>query len=144
MSAFASGGLFVLIVIRLWLLLLLGYVLLALRRLINRRGSTHVFVSVFGKCHTTSVTSVSDVRGYDFNRMVVEFTMIAQDRVIPCAISTAAMDDLEDGRSLKPEQRVDQFMRLREVIERQASRKFSDAQAASDRPLILRSNDFPR
>jgi hypothetical protein len=80
---------------------------------------------------------------YDFNRMVVEFTMIAQDRVNPCAISTAAMDDLEDGRSLKPEQRVDQFMRLREVIERQASRKFSDVQAASDRPLILRSNDFP-
>ena len=55
-----------------------------------------------------------EVHGYDFNRMVVEFTMIAQGRVIPCAISTAAMDDLENGRSLKPEQRVEQFMRLRE------------------------------
>ncbi|MGB7041567.1 MAG: DUF1488 family protein [Xanthobacteraceae bacterium] len=84
------------------------------------------------------------MHGYDFNRMVVEFTMIAQGRVIPCAISTAAMDDLEDGRSLKPEQRVDQFMRLREVIERQASCKFSDAQADGDRPIILRSNDFRR
>jgi Protein of unknown function (DUF1488) len=85
-----------------------------------------------------------EVQGYDFNRMVVEFTMVAQGRVIPCAISTAAMDDLEGGRSLKPEQRVDQFMRLRDVIEQQASRKFSNAQADGDRPIILRSNDFPR
>ncbi|MGB6661924.1 MAG: hypothetical protein WBE90_23280 [Xanthobacteraceae bacterium] len=61
-----TGGLFVLIVIRLWLLLLLDYVLLALRRLINRRGSTHVFVSVFGKCQP----SLSDVQELEpgFNR----------------------------------------------------------------------------
>jgi len=83
-----------------------------------------------------------EVQGYDFNRMVVEFTMVTQGRIIPCAISTAAMDDLEDGRSLKPEQRVDQFMRLREVIEERASRKFSDGQGGG--PIILRSNDFPR
>jgi hypothetical protein len=43
------GRLFVLIVIRLWLLLLLGYVLLLLRRLINQRRRTHVFVSLIGK-----------------------------------------------------------------------------------------------
>ena len=36
-----------------------------------------------------------EVRGFDFNRMVVEFTMLNQDKVIQCAISTAAMDDLE-------------------------------------------------
>ena len=41
-----------------------------------------------------------EVRGFDFNRMVVEFTMLNQDQVIPCAISTAAMDDLEDKRFL--------------------------------------------
>lgn len=34
--------------VRLWLLLLLDCVLL-LRRLIYRRGSTHVFISVFGQ-----------------------------------------------------------------------------------------------
>jgi hypothetical protein len=39
-----------------------------------------------------------DVRGSDFNRMVVGFTMLNQDRVISCAISTAAMDDLEGKR----------------------------------------------
>ena len=83
-----------------------------------------------------------EVRGYDFNRMVVEFTMFNQDEVIQCAISTAAMDDLEGKRDVKPDQRVDQFMRLREAIEEQASRKFLEEQVRVDRPLILRSNDF--
>ncbi len=32
------------------------------------------------------------MHGYDFNRMVVELTMVVQGRVIPRAISTAAMD----------------------------------------------------
>ena len=83
-----------------------------------------------------------EVRGYDFNRMVVEFTMLNQDKVIQCAISTAAMDDLEGKRDVKPDQRVDQVMRLREAIEEQASRKFFEEQVRVDRPLILRSNDF--
>ena len=83
-----------------------------------------------------------EVRGYDLNRMVVEFTMLNQDKVIQCAISTAAMDDLEGKRDVKPDQRVDQFMRLREAIEEQASRKFLEEQVRVDRPLILRSNDF--
>ncbi len=49
-----------------------------------------------------------EVQGYDFNRMV----MPNQDQVVQCAISTAAMDDLEGKRDVKPHQRVDQFMRL--------------------------------
>jgi hypothetical protein len=48
-----------------------------------------------------------EVRGFDFNRMIVEFTTFNQDQVIPCAISTAAMDDLEGKRDVKPDQRVD-------------------------------------
>jgi hypothetical protein len=84
----------------------------------------------------------AEIQGYDFNRMVVEFTMLNQDKVIQCAISTAAMDDLEGKRDAKPYQRVDQFMRLREVIEEQASRKFFEEQIRIDRPVILRSNDF--
>jgi hypothetical protein len=43
---------------------------------------------------------------------------------------------------VKPDQRVDQFMRLREAIEEQASRKFFKDQVRVDRPVILRSNDF--
>jgi hypothetical protein len=83
-----------------------------------------------------------EVQGYDFNRMVVEFTMLNQDKVIRCAISTAAMDDLEGKRNVKPPERVEQFMRLREVIEEQASRKFFEERVGIDRPVILRSNDF--
>jgi hypothetical protein len=83
-----------------------------------------------------------EVRGFNFDRMVVEFTMLNQEKVIQCAISSAAMDDLEGKRDLKPHERVDQFMRLREVIEEQASRKFFEEQVRSDRPVVLRSNDF--
>ena len=70
-----------------------------------------------------------EVRGYDFNRSVVEFTLLNQGKVILCAISTAAMDDHEGRRDVKADQRVDQFMRLREVIEERASRKFFEEQA---------------
>ena len=83
-----------------------------------------------------------EVQGYDFNRMVVEFTMLDQDKVIRCAISAAAMDDLEGKRDVKPQERVEQFLRLREVIEEQASRKFFEEKVGIDRPVILRSNDF--
>jgi Protein of unknown function (DUF1488) len=83
-----------------------------------------------------------DIRGYDFNRMVLEFTMLDQSRIIQCAISTSAMDHLEGRRDIKPDQRVEQFIRLRDLIEERASRKFFEEQAQADRPLILRSNDF--
>ena len=85
-----------------------------------------------------------EVRGYDFNRMVVEFTMLNLGKVILCAISTTALDDLEGKRDVKPDQRIDQFMRLREVIEERASLKFFEEQAQADRPVVLRSNDFVR
>ena len=85
-----------------------------------------------------------EVQGYDFNRSVVEFTMLNQGKVILCAISTAAMDDLEGRRDVRPDQRVDQFIRLREVIEERASRKFFEEKAQADRPVVLRANDFSR
>ncbi|MGB9040964.1 MAG: DUF1488 family protein [Pseudolabrys sp.] len=85
-----------------------------------------------------------EVLGYDFNRSVVEFTMLNQGKVILCAISTAAMDDIEGNRNVRPNQRVDQFMRLREVIEERASRKFFEEKAQADQPMVLRSNDFFR
>lgn len=85
-----------------------------------------------------------EVRGYDYNRSVVEFTMLNQSNVILCAVSTAAMDDLEGRHDVKSDQRVDQFMRLREVIEERASRKFFEEQAQADRPVVLRANDFSR
>ena len=83
-----------------------------------------------------------EVQGYDFNRMVVEFTMLNQSKVVFCAVSTAAMDNLEGRHDVKPEEPVAQFVRLRETIEERASRKFFDEQAQADRPVVLRSTDF--
>jgi hypothetical protein len=83
-----------------------------------------------------------EVQGYDLNRMAVEFTMINQGKVILCSISTAAMDDLEGRRDIKSDQRIEQFIRLREIIEERASRKFFEEQTQVDRPVVLRSNDF--
>ena len=85
-----------------------------------------------------------EVQSYNFDRMVVEFTLVNQGEVILCAISTAAMDDLEGRRDVRPDERVEQFMRLRDVIEERASRKFFEEQAQADRPVVLRSNDFSR
>jgi len=83
-----------------------------------------------------------EVLGYDFNRIVVDFTMFNQGNRVRCAISTAAMDDLEGRRDVKPDQRVDQFMRLREIIEERASRKFFEGPTEAKGPVVLRSNDF--
>jgi hypothetical protein len=47
-----------------------------------------------------------EVRGYDFNRMVLEFTMLNESKVILCAVSTAAMDGLEGSRNVTPDQRA--------------------------------------
>jgi hypothetical protein len=65
--------------------------------------------------------------------MTVEFTMLNQGKVIMCAISTAAMDNIEGTRDVRPDQRIDQFMRLRDVIEERSSRKFFEEQVQADR-----------
>ena len=83
-----------------------------------------------------------EVLGYDFNRMVVEFTMFNQGKTVRCAVSTAAMDDLEGKRDVKADQRVDQFARLRDAIEERASRKFFEGPVGVEGPVVLRSNDF--
>src|SRR5262245_40343940 len=82
------------------------------------------------------------VLGYDFNRMVVDFTMFNQGKTVRCAISTAAMDDLEGKHEVKADQRVDQFLRLRDAIEERASRKFFERPVHAEGPVVLRSNDF--
>ncbi|AMN39077.1 DUF1488 domain-containing protein [Rhodoplanes sp. Z2-YC6860] len=83
-----------------------------------------------------------DLLGYDVDRMVVQFTMLHQDRIIQCAISSAAMDALEGGGEVKSDQRVAQFARLRDVIEERTERRFFENVPTTDRPVILRSNDF--
>lgn len=83
-----------------------------------------------------------EVLGYDFNRMVVDFTMLDQGKTVQCAITTAAMGDLEGTRDLKAEERIDQFLRLRDAIEDRASRKYAEGPVESRGQIVLRSNDF--
>ena len=52
------------------------------------------------------------------------------------------MDAIEGVGDVNSDQRVDQFVRLRDVIEERATRKFFESTPQSNRPLILRSNDF--
>src|SRR5688572_30712984 len=85
-----------------------------------------------------------EVLGYDYNRMVVEFTMLNEGKVVQCAISTAALDDLDQNMSIKEDGRVDQFVRLRTLIEEQASQKFAAGFVESGRRVVLRRGDFPR
>jgi hypothetical protein len=82
-------------------------------------------------------------QAYDFNRMVVLFTMMNDKTEVPCAISTDAMDRLEGSTRITPEQREQQFLRLRDRIEERASRKFLDVELEGNPPgVILRSIDF--
>jgi uncharacterized protein DUF1488 len=81
---------------------------------------------------------------YDFNRMVVLFTMKDDQTDVPCAISTAAMDDLDRTSGAKtPLQREEQFFRLRDLIETCAARKYLEVGREGNPPgIILRSIDF--
>ena len=55
-----------------------------------------------------------------------------------------SMDELEGKHDVKADQRVDQFVRLRDAIEERASRKFSERPVEAEGPVVLRSNDFFR
>lgn len=81
--------------------------------------------------------------GYEFDRMVMLFSMMDGQREIPCAISTSAMDNLESLARSRPDQREAQFMRLRDQIEERAGRKFVAMEFEGSPPgIILRSIDF--
>jgi hypothetical protein len=80
---------------------------------------------------------------YDFNRMVVRFTMKNDQTSVTCAISTDAMDQMEGSSRTPPAQREQQFLRLRDRIEERAARKFGDVEMEGNPPgIILRAIDF--
>ena len=83
------------------------------------------------------------IGGYEFNRMVVLFSMMDGAREIPCAVSASAMDEIEHVSRTAPDQREQQFLRLRDRIEQCASRKFL-AHEFEGNPagIILRNIDF--
>ena len=48
-------------------------------------------------------------RSFEFDRMVVLFSMMDGAKEVPCAVSTSAMDDLEHVARTKPDQREEQI-----------------------------------
>jgi hypothetical protein len=79
--------------------------------------------------------------GYEYDRMVVQFSMLDGQKEVSCAISTSAMDEL-DG-VVRASQRETQFMRLRECIEDCAAGKYQASEFEGTPPgIILRSIDF--
>jgi hypothetical protein len=83
------------------------------------------------------------IGGYEYDRMVLKFSMLDGAREIPCAVSASAMDDLEKVARTAPERREEQFVRLRDRIEQCASRKFQAQEFEGTPPgIILRSIDF--
>jgi hypothetical protein len=81
--------------------------------------------------------------GYEYDRMVVLFSMLDGQREVPCAISTSAMDELEGVVRARAGQREAQFMRLRERIEACADGKHRAAAFEGTPPdIILRGIDF--
>jgi hypothetical protein len=83
------------------------------------------------------------IRGFEHDRMVMLFSMMDGGTEVPCAVSSSAMDDLERGVKARPDQRDEQFLRLRDRIEQCASRKFQAREFEGAPPgIILRSLDF--
>jgi len=86
-----------------------------------------------------------EIGAYDSDRGIVEFTMSEGSRIVRCAISTAAMDDLEASSGTKSNKRVEQFTRLRDRVEARASQKFDEGSLEAREPrVVLRSHDFDR
>ena len=92
---------------------------------------------------TPDALTRGSIGGYEYDRMVLKFSMLDGAREIPCAVSASAMDDLEKVARTAPERREEQFVRLRDRIEQCASRKFQAREFEGTPPgLILRSIDF--
>ncbi|HEX7881510.1 MAG TPA: DUF1488 family protein [Afipia sp.] len=80
---------------------------------------------------------------YEYDRMVVLFSMHDDEKEIHCAISTSAMDELEGGTLGRAGHRETQFMRLRERIEACADGKYQAKEFEGAPPrIVLRSIDF--
>ena len=85
----------------------------------------------------------SQFQEYDFNRMVVRFTMMDGEAEIRCAVSTGALDDLDKPFKATSAQREAQFLKLRSRIEERVAQKFLTGNFEGKySEIILRSIDF--
>jgi hypothetical protein len=83
------------------------------------------------------------IRGYEDDRMVLLFSMSDGSREVPCAVSAAAMDQLDRVPRTPSHRREEQFTRLRDTIESCASRKFLAREFEGDPPgIVVRGLDL--
>ena len=81
--------------------------------------------------------------GHEHDRMIVLFSMQDGGKEIPCAISISAMDYLERGPQVLPEQREAQFIRLRDRIEARAASNYRATELEGNpRGIVLGGIDF--
>jgi hypothetical protein len=83
---------------------------------------------------------------YEYDRMVVLFSMLDGNKEIPCAVSTSApwMTWKVWCERKRASARL-QFMRLRECIEACANGKYQATEFEGPPPgIVLRSIDFPK
>ena len=80
---------------------------------------------------------------HEYDRMIVRFSMHDGAKEIPCAITTSAMDYIERGPQVRPEQREAQFIRLRDRIEASTAIKYRATEFEGTPPgIVLRGIDF--
>ena len=84
-----------------------------------------------------------EYQNYDYDRMIVRFTLMDGDVVVPCSVSTTAMDQLDNCAGANDRQREAQFMRLRAQIEALAIDKIRRLEFdGKSRGILLRTIDF--
>jgi hypothetical protein len=85
-------------------------------------------------------------QGHQFNTMSVRFILQDEDgSEIQCAVSDAAMDDAERARNTQPQERDDQFDRLKDKIVGCAIHKFVMGQHEDGETRVLvRTADLNR
>jgi len=76
---------------------------------------------------------------YDSVRMVVLFSGVDGDKVVPCAISREALEDYFDGDNKEP---VKVFRNSRERIENEARRKYLFGRLESDGSVLIKTEDM--
>lgn len=77
---------------------------------------------------------------FDWNRDIVQFSARDGEKVIPCAISTEALEDhFSESPRLKL---VVAFEQNRKAIEHIARRKYLNGEGEADGSILIRSRDF--
>jgi hypothetical protein len=82
--------------------------------------------------------------GYDTERMMFEFTMMAPDgKAITCEISSVTMNQMDHARGARQSEREAQFIRIRDSIEKIASNIFEGDDNVQDGVLSIFEKHLP-